>query len=120
MDAPVVRFIGIGECRAADQMAKRHMVKLGGLCLELRFDAAQAFGLSKLAEGHAAQLLGAGERTHPMIATVTDHDAVERLPEMESMSCASSVLPAYMCPAGPADAAQGWPNRSTSFKSETS
>ncbi len=83
INAPVARLVGIGQRRAADRLAKPHVVELGGLGRQTGLDVAQALAVGELREGHAAQLLGARQRAHAVIAAVTGHDAVKVLPRQE-------------------------------------
>src|SRR5450756_2541700 len=83
VDAPVARFVGIGQRRASDRRADAHVVKLAGLSRQTHFDIAQAFAVGQLREGHDAKLLGATEAARPVIAAVTIDDAMEGLPRKE-------------------------------------
>src|SRR5262249_6972333 len=83
VDAPVARFVGIGQRRASDHRANAHVVKLAGLSCQTHFDIAQTFAVGQLREGHDTKLLGATEIARPVIAAVSIDDAMEGLPWQE-------------------------------------
>jgi hypothetical protein len=83
MDAPVAAFVGIGQGRAGHRLPQAHVVQLGRLRRQADFDVAQALAPGQLREGHAAELLGAGQGAHSMVAAVALDDAVEGLPGQE-------------------------------------
>ncbi len=80
VDAPIARFVGIGEGRATDAGPQAHVIELGRLGGQTRLDIPQALAERELRKGHAAELLGTGEALDPMIAPVSTHKAMKRLP----------------------------------------
>jgi hypothetical protein len=59
--ASVPRFVGLGERRPRDTSANAHVIELGLHRAETRLDIAQAFTIGELREGHAQDLVSAGE-----------------------------------------------------------
>ena len=80
VDAPVARFVRVGERTARHRSANPQVIELGRLRTQARFDVAQALAIRELREGHAAQLSRATEIADAMIAAVTLDDAAEGLP----------------------------------------
>src|SRR5208337_970458 len=80
IDAPVARFVRIGQRRTAHGLAKAHVVELLAMCRQTRLDVAQTLAVGELREGHRAKLFRACERSGSMIAAVALHDALEARP----------------------------------------
>ncbi len=82
VDAPVARFVGIGQRRASDRRADAHVVKLASLSRQtLRYRA--KLRQVSCAAANDAKLLGAAETARPVIAIVSLDDAMESLPRKE-------------------------------------
>lgn len=79
IQAPVARFVGIGQGRATDRRAQTHVVELARLGGEARLDVAQTLAEGQLREGHASELLRTGEALDPIIASIPSNDAVQGL-----------------------------------------
>ena len=82
-DAPVARFVGVGQRRTLDRRAKSHRVQLGRVRRQTGLDVAQALAPGQLRERHGAELLGAGQRAHAGVAAMALHDAREAGPRHE-------------------------------------
>ena len=61
IDAPVSNRIRIGQRVARYRAAKAHVVELGGLAAQTRFDVAQTLAIGKLRERHAQKLVETSE-----------------------------------------------------------
>ena len=82
-DAPIARFVGIGQGRAPHRFAKPHVVELGGLGRQTGFDVAQALPVSQLGKGHNPELLRATQRAHSFVALVASHVPGEGRPRQK-------------------------------------
>jgi hypothetical protein len=80
VDAPVARFVRVGQRAARHGSADSQVVELGGLRTQAGRDVAQALAISQLRERHAAKLIRATEIADTMIAVVTLDDTTEGLP----------------------------------------
>jgi hypothetical protein len=83
MNAPVACFVGIGQRGTGNWRAKPHVIELGRLRREARFDIAQTLSVSELRKGHAAKLLGATQGARPMIAAIASDDAMKSFPRQK-------------------------------------
>ena len=61
VDAPVPELVGMGERVAGHRAAEAHMVELGVGDPQAGLDIPQALPVSELGEGHAEELVPAGE-----------------------------------------------------------
>ena len=59
IDAPVAMLVGVGERGARNPTAESHMIELGLLRPQTRFDVAQTFAISELSESEAEKLIPA-------------------------------------------------------------
>ena len=82
-DAPVARFVRIGQGRAANRMAQTHAIQLARIRVQDGFDVAQALAPGQLREGHHPELLRAVEGTHAPIAVVALDDPRHARPRHE-------------------------------------
>ena len=82
-DAPVARFVGIGQRGAFDRRAKPHRIELGGVGGQAALDVAQALAPGELREGHRTKLLGARQRANTRVASISMHDARAARPRYE-------------------------------------
>jgi len=82
-DTPVARFVGVRQRRSGHRFAKSHVVQLCRLGQQAGFDIPQALSVGQLREGHGSELLGAGQRPHPLVATVARHDPMKGLPRQK-------------------------------------
>ena len=57
---------------------------------------AQALAIGQLRKRHRAVMLGTAQRSHPYVAIVARQNPREGCPRQKSISCAKSVLPAFM------------------------
>lgn len=83
MDTPVAMFVGIGQRRAFDGLAKAHVVELCGLGRQASFNVAQTLAIGELGERHHPELLGAGQGAYTMVSVVARHNAMKGLPRQE-------------------------------------
>ena len=83
VNAPVARLVGIGQRRAPHRIAEAHGIEFRGLHRQAGFDVAQAFPVDQLGKRHGAIMLGAGQRPHPLIATVPRDNPGERAPRQK-------------------------------------
>ncbi len=72
-DAPVVRFVGIGQSRARDLTTDTHVVELVWAGTQAGFDVAQTLPVCELREGQAQELIPAREAAKAHIAAVPSH-----------------------------------------------
>ena len=79
VDAPVPRLVGVGQCVARDRAANAHVVELAPLGAQACLDVAQALPVGQLGEGHAAELVEAGERLDLVMAPVAPDAAPQRV-----------------------------------------
>ena len=77
IDPPVARLVGVGQRRAADRLAKAHVVELAGLRRQTDLDVAQALPVRQLGERHRPELILAAEALDPAITP----EARDRQPE---------------------------------------
>lgn len=80
VDAPVARFVRIGQRRAADSRTPPQVIELAGVGRQTGFDVPQTLAERELRKGHAAELLRTGEPLEAMLAPVSVDDAMKRLP----------------------------------------
>ena len=57
VDAPVARFVGIGQCALGDIASDAQVIKLGSVSTQTGFDVAQALAIRQLREGKAEELI---------------------------------------------------------------
>jgi len=79
-DAPIASLVGIGQRGSLDRGVESHSIEPGLVGRQTDFDIAQAFAPSQLREGHGAKLLGAGERSRALVASITRHNACKARP----------------------------------------
>ena len=72
-DAPVTRFIGVGQSGASHLALETHVVQLRAQCAEARFDIAQTLPECKLRKGHSQILIPAREAAQAGVAIVTSY-----------------------------------------------
>jgi hypothetical protein len=77
IDAPVPYRIGVCQRIARYRAAKTHVVELGRLAAQAGFDVAQALPVSQLREGHAQELVRAGELLDLVFPAVAGDAAAE-------------------------------------------
>ena len=56
------------------------MKQLAAICRQADFDVAQGFAPRQLREGHDTEQIGAAQRAHSRVATMSIDDPAERLP----------------------------------------
>ena len=83
IDAPVARFVGIGQRRAPYRLAKSHVVQLGRLHRKTDLDVAQAFPVSELGKGHDPKLFGTTHGANAFVAAVARDVSVECRPRQK-------------------------------------
>ena len=77
IDPPVARLVGVGQRRAADRLAKAHVVELAGLRRKADLDVAQALPVRQLGKRHRPQLVLTAEALDPAITAEARHCAAE-------------------------------------------
>ena len=80
IDSPVSSFVGIRQGRALDRRTNAHVVQLGRLRGETRFDIAQALPVGQLRKRQSAKMFGARKCANTMIPVVPGHDPVKSFP----------------------------------------
>src|SRR5687767_15589198 len=80
IDAPIARFVGVGQRAARHVAMDAQVIELRTLSLQTSFDVAQAFPVRQLCKRHAAKLVGTAEMPYSMIATIALHDSSKTLP----------------------------------------
>lgn len=83
MDAPVPRFVRIGQVALGDIAADAQVVELGRLRTQTGLDVAQTLPVGKLGEGHAQELIQATEAAHIAVAPVLGHQTTKGMPWRE-------------------------------------
>ena len=61
VDAPIARFVRIGQRAARDRTTNAEVIELGRLRSQAGLDIAQTLAVAQLREGHVAELIGAAE-----------------------------------------------------------
>lgn len=79
VDAPVARFVGVGQRGAGDLAAQTQVVELRVARAQARFDVAQTFAIRELGEGQAEKLIPTGETADFVVAAVTGDAALKLL-----------------------------------------
>ena len=77
VDAPVSRFVGIGQCAAGDVPAKPNMVEFGSHDPQAGFDVAKTLPIGQLRERHAEELIAARETPDSVVASIAPHAGIE-------------------------------------------
>ncbi len=81
VDPPIAPVVGIGQGAAGDGSgAKSQVIELFRHRAETRFDVAQTLAIGKLGEGHAEDLVPAGELFHPLVADVAPDQPPKSVP----------------------------------------
>ena len=80
VNAPIPRFVGVGQRRAFDLVPEAHVVKLGGLRRQADLDVAQTLAVGQLCKGQYAELIGACHGLYVTISVLAIDDAMKRLP----------------------------------------
>ncbi len=77
IDAPVSNRIRIGQRVARYRAAKAHVVELGGLAAQTRFDVAQTLAIGQLRERHAQKLIETSEVFDLVLSVVASDTSAE-------------------------------------------
>jgi hypothetical protein len=70
VDAPVARFVGIGQRRARHAGVKAHVVQLASYRAQTGLDVPQTFAIGELGEGHRQILVPAGKVLRVAVSAV--------------------------------------------------
>ena len=81
--SPVPLFVGVGQRRFGDRLAKAQVVERLGLGVQTCRDVAQPLAPSQLSEGHADELLPTAEMLHPRLGIVAANQTFEGFPMNE-------------------------------------
>jgi hypothetical protein len=76
-DAPVVRFVGIGQGGARDSAAKTHVIELALHRAQTGFDVTEALPKGQLGKGETKKLIEAGKSSEFVVAAVALNALVE-------------------------------------------
>ena len=76
-DAPVVGFVGVGQCGAGDAAAETEVVELAAHSAQTGFDVAQTVAVSQLRKCHRQVLVPTGKAALSGISVVVRHAAAE-------------------------------------------
>lgn len=76
-DAPVVRFVGVGQSRLRNAAAEAEMVEPRSQRAQADFDVAQALTTGQLGESHGQKLVHAGKTAMAPVAPVATHAAMK-------------------------------------------
>jgi hypothetical protein len=79
-NAPIARFVGIGQRRAMNAVTQSHRIKFARIDPKRYLDIAKTFAPRQLRKGHHAKLLGAGHATNARVAAVAIDDATKARP----------------------------------------
>ena len=82
-NAPVPRFVGIGQRRAFYLVPEAHVIKLVGLRRQTDLNITQTFAVSQLGKGHHPELFGAGKRFGVAVATLSINKSSEGRPRQK-------------------------------------
>ena len=77
INAPVARFVGIGEGAASNVSTEAGVIELCPHCTQTDLDIAQPIAIRELGKGHAEELVEAREVADAMIAFVSSDASVE-------------------------------------------
>jgi len=77
IDAPVGRFVGVGQRAPGDAAAQAGMVELRPQGAQAGLDVAQTLPVGELGEGHAEELVEAREPSDAVMAAIAPHAPVE-------------------------------------------
>ncbi len=77
IDASVAIFVGFGQGIAGDERSNAHVVKFRTISAQADFDISQAFAVGELGEGHAQELIEAGEILDFVFAPITGNAALK-------------------------------------------
>ena len=77
VDPPVAQFVSIGESAPSDDSAKTGVVEFLVKGVETDFNVAEALAIGQLSEGHAEELIEAGEAANSLIPVITGDATVE-------------------------------------------
>ncbi len=80
IDSPVSSFVGICQGRAPDRRTNAHVVQLGRLRGETRFDIAQALPVGQLRKRQSAKMFGARQGANTVVPIVPGDDSVKSFP----------------------------------------
>jgi len=79
-NAPIARFVGIGQRRAMNAVTQSHRIKFARIGPKRYLDIAKTLAPRQLRKGHHAKLLGAGHATNARVASVAIDDATKARP----------------------------------------
>ena len=79
-DAPVTRFVGIGQGRSVHAVDQAHGVKFAGVGSHRHLDVARALAPSQLGKNHDAKLLGTSQGAHARVAAFALNDSRKACP----------------------------------------
>jgi hypothetical protein len=80
VDAPIALLVGLGKGAARNAPTQAQVIELGRLAAQTGFDVAQALAMRELREGHAQELIDAGEALDVSLAAILRHQSAKSLP----------------------------------------
>ena len=80
IDFPISGLVRVGKSIARNSASKTHVIKLGGLRAQARFDVPQTRPISELSERHASILIRASECLDVFIAIIPGDTLLENRP----------------------------------------
>jgi len=80
IDVPIAHLVGLGQRVARDRGAEAGVVQFGLHGTQTGLDVAQALAIRQLGEGHAEELVVAGEGVYAMCPAVPGDAPLERTP----------------------------------------
>lgn len=76
-DAPIARFVGIGQSAAGSRFANATVIEFGTQSVQARFDIAQTLAPGQLGKGYDHELLVGGQFADPKVAAIPLNTLVE-------------------------------------------
>lgn len=77
VDSPVAHLIGVGQGVARNLTANAHVIELGGLGSQTRFDVSETLAIGQLGKGHREKLIPARKALDFVAALVAPHAAAK-------------------------------------------
>ena len=104
-DAPVARFVRIGQGRAMYTVAQSHRIQLAAVGRQRHLDVAQRLAPRQLSKRHDAKLFGTRQASHAGIARIAIHDASKARPGnklhdlcKQRLACVHGMAPRILTP----------------------
>lgn len=82
-NAPIARFVGIGECRSMNAVTQTHGIKFARIGTKGHLDILQALAPSQLSKRHHSKLFRTGHATNTCVAAIAVHYSCKTGPRDE-------------------------------------